>query len=128
MNKLNLLIAGFLMIVSLQGVAAEMHNHDPGGRKDMPMPTNDKVGGDRSVEASRTDAEVRKIDQEQGKITLKHGEIKNLGMPGMTMVFKVKDLAMLNDVVAGDRVTFTAERINGVIVVTSLEKIAKSLK
>lgn len=125
MNKLNLLITAFLMIVSLQGFAAEMHNHDYGSMKDMPMPMNDKVGGDRSVEATKTDAEVRKVDKEQGKITLKHGDIKNLGMPGMTMVFKVKDLTMLNDVVAGDRVTFTAERINGVIVVTSLEKMAK---
>ena len=125
MNKLNLLITGLLMIISLQGVAAEMHNHDHGSMKDMSMPMNDKVGGDQSVEATKTDAEVRKVDKEQGKITLKHGDIKNLGMPGMTMVFKVKDLAMLNDVVAGDRVAFTAERINGVIVVTSLEKIAK---
>jgi Cu(I)/Ag(I) efflux system periplasmic protein CusF len=68
-----------------------------------------------------TDGEVRKVDLEARKLTLKHGEIKNLGMPGMTMVFQVKEPAMLEKVKIGDKVRFTAEKINGAITVTTLE-------
>ena len=68
-----------------------------------------------------TTGEVRKVDKEQQKITLKHGEIKNLGMPGMTMVFQVKDPAMLDKVKAGDKVVFAAEKADGAYVVTELE-------
>ena len=67
------------------------------------------------------DGEVRKVDKENQKITLKHGEIKNLEMPGMTMVFKVKDPAMLDKVKAGDKIRFTAEKASGAIVVTDIE-------
>jgi Cu(I)/Ag(I) efflux system periplasmic protein CusF len=68
-----------------------------------------------------TEGEVRKVDKEAGKITLKHGEIKNLDMPGMTMVFQVKDPAMLETVKAGDKVSFTVDRINGTFTVLSIE-------
>ena len=68
-----------------------------------------------------TDAEVRKVDAARGKITLKHGEIKNLDMPAMSMVFAVKDAAMLGRVQPGDKVRFTADRIKGVYTVTTLE-------
>ena len=68
-----------------------------------------------------TEAEVRKIDKESGKITLKHGEIKNLDMPGMTMVFQVKDPAMLGTVQAGDKVKFRAEKVGGAYVVTEMQ-------
>ena len=68
-----------------------------------------------------TDGEVRKIDKENRKITLKHGEIKNLEMPGMTMVFQVKDPAMLDMVKAGDKVMFKAEKANGALVVTEIQ-------
>jgi Uncharacterized conserved protein len=68
-----------------------------------------------------TEGEVRKVDMDTRKITLKHGEIKNLGMPGMTMVFRVKDPAMLDKVKAGDKVRFTAENMNGALTVTSIE-------
>lgn len=65
--------------------------------------------------------EVRKVDKDTKKITLKHGEIKNLGMPGMTMVFQVKDPAMLDKVQAGDKVRFKAERLGGALVITEIE-------
>ena len=68
------------------------------------------------------EAEIRKIDLDNQKITLKHGEIKNLDMPGMTMVFAVKDPAMLATVKAGDKVTFTAEKVGSTFTVMSLEK------
>ncbi|MBL8523452.1 MAG: copper-binding protein [Betaproteobacteria bacterium] len=68
-----------------------------------------------------TDAEVRKIDKDAGKITLKHGEIKNLEMPAMTMVFQVKDAALLDKVKAGDKVKFAAEKSRSGYAVTTIE-------
>ena len=70
--------------------------------------------------ADMTDGDVRKIDRENKKITLKHGEIKNLQMPGMTMVFQVKDPAMLDSVKQGDKVMFKAEKSGGALVVTEM--------
>ena len=72
--------------------------------------------------APMTEGEVRKIDKEQGKITLKHGEIKNLDMPGMTMVFRVKEAALLDQVKEGDKIKFTADKIGGQFTVTGIEK------
>lgn len=68
-----------------------------------------------------TDGEVRKIDKAAGKLTLKHGEIRNLDMPGMTMVFQVKEPALLDQVKVGDKVKFRAEKVAGVYVVTAIE-------
>lgn len=68
-----------------------------------------------------SEAEVRKIDLGAGKITLKHGEIKNLDMPPMSMVFQVKDPSLLTKVKTGDKVRFTAEKINGAYTVLTLE-------
>ena len=67
-------------------------------------------------------AEIRKIDMENKKITLKHGEIKNLDMPGMTMVFAVKDVTMLEKLAAGDKVMFTADKVGSTFTVMSIEK------
>ncbi len=67
------------------------------------------------------EAEVRKVDTAAGKISLKHGEIKNLDMPPMTMVFQVSDPALLGKVKAGDKVRFTASQINGAYTVMSIE-------
>jgi Cu/Ag efflux protein CusF len=71
------------------------------------------------------DGEVRKIDISAKKITLKHGEIKNLDMPPMTMVFQVKDPAMLDKVKVGDKVQFTVESANGAMTVLTIEPIKK---
>jgi len=68
-----------------------------------------------------SEAEVRKVDKDAGKITLKHGEIKNLDMPAMSMVFQVKDKALLDKVKAGDKVSFTADKVNGAYTVMSIE-------
>jgi Cu/Ag efflux protein CusF len=68
-----------------------------------------------------TDGEVRKVDKEQGKVTLKHGPIPNLQMPGMTMVFKVSDPKMLDAIKEGDKVKFAADKISGAITVTAIE-------
>jgi Cu(I)/Ag(I) efflux system periplasmic protein CusF len=68
-----------------------------------------------------TEGEVRKVDKGSGKITLKHAEIRNLDMPAMTMVFQVKDAALLDRVKQGDKVRFHAEKVNDVMVVTAIE-------
>ena len=68
-----------------------------------------------------TEGEIRKVDKDTKKITIKHGEIKNLDMPGMTMLFQVKDLAMLDMVKPGDKVKFRAEKAGGGIVVTEIQ-------
>ena len=68
-----------------------------------------------------TDGEIRKVDKDTKKITIKHGEIKNLDMPGMTMLFQVKDAAMLDMVKPGDKVKFRAEKAGGGIVVTEIQ-------
>ena len=70
-----------------------------------------------------SEAEVRKVDLGAGKVTLRHGEIKNLSMPPMTMVFQVKDRAFLNGLKAGDSVKFTADKIKGAYTVLSIEVV-----
>ncbi len=76
------------------------------------------------AQASMVKGEVKKVDETAKKITLKHGAIKNLGMEedSMTMVFKVKDPAMLKQVKAGDIVQFTAERGDDGIAITKIQK------
>lgn len=66
------------------------------------------------------DGEVRKVDKEQGKLTLRHGPIPNLEMGGMTMVFRVTDPKWLDGLKEGDKLSFTADRVNGVFTVTSI--------
>ena len=70
------------------------------------------------------EGEVRKVDKEAKKITLKHGPISNLGMTAMTMVFRVKEPAMLDEVKVGDKVRFRADKIEGAITVTEI-RLAK---
>ena len=66
--------------------------------------------------------EITKIDESAGKITIKHGPIKKFDMDAMTMVFKAGDPAMLKSVKAGDKVRFDADKVNGQITVTKVEK------
>lgn len=73
-------------------------------------------------QAAMVEGEVKKVDAEQGKVTLKHGPLDNLGMPAMTMVFKVADSGMLSNVKSGDMVKFQADKIDGAFTVTKLEK------
>jgi Cu(I)/Ag(I) efflux system periplasmic protein CusF len=73
--------------------------------------------------AQMADGQVTKIDVSAGKITLKHGPLKKLDMDEpMTMVFRVQDPAMLKQVKVGDKVKFEADRVNGQITVTKIEK------
>ena len=75
------------------------------------------------AQAATTEGEVRKVDTAQRKITLKHGEIRNLDMPPMSMVFSVRDPALLAKVKAGDKVRFAADKIDGTYTVTAIEPV-----
>jgi Cu/Ag efflux protein CusF len=71
--------------------------------------------------AALSDGEVRKVDKDAKKITIRHGPLANLDMPPMTMVFQVKDPAMLEQVKAGDKIKFQAEKVGGAFTVTRIE-------
>lgn len=75
-----------------------------------------KVG----VLGEMVDGEIKKVDKEAGKITIRHGELKALKMPAMTMAFRTKDPAMLDQVKVGDKVKFMAEKVNGALTVVHL--------
>jgi Cu/Ag efflux protein CusF len=69
------------------------------------------------------EAEIRRVDAAAGKLSLKHGEIKNLDMPPMTMVFQLQDKALLGNLKAGDRVRFTADKVNGSYTVVNIQPL-----
>ncbi len=76
-----------------------------------------------AVAAETISGEVKKIDESAGKITLKHGPAKSLGMDeGMTMVYRVSDPTMLKQVKVGDKVKFEAEDSSTGLTVTKLQK------
>ena len=79
------------------------------------------VAAAQAGNASLADGEVRKVDKEANKITIRHGEIRSLDMPPMTMVFQVRDPAILDKVKAGDKVKFQAEKLGGAFTVTKIE-------
>jgi Cu(I)/Ag(I) efflux system periplasmic protein CusF len=70
-----------------------------------------------------TDGEVRKVDKDSGKLTIRHGAIINLDMPAMTMVFRVSDPAFLDKVRTGDKIRFVAEKEGGAFLVTRIEAV-----
>jgi len=104
-------IAAIILFVSfpLAALAVEAH-HEPAAKSN-------------ATGAPLAEGEVRKVDKDAKKITIKHGPIQNLDMPAMTMVFQVKDPAMLDQVKAGDKIRFRAEDINGALTVTGLESV-----
>lgn len=77
------------------------------------------------VTPSLTMGEIRRIDPVQKKVTLRHGQIVNLDMPPMTMVFQVADEELLRGRQLGDKVRFTAEQIAGALVVTRIEEASE---
>ena len=72
-------------------------------------------------EAQMADGLVKKVDKAAGKITLSHGPLANLGMPAMTMAFRVKDAAWLDRLKEGDKIRFMADKVNGVITIVQIE-------
>jgi Cu(I)/Ag(I) efflux system protein CusF len=86
------------------------------------MPAHDHAAH-MAANSELVPAEVRALDLKAGKITLKHGDLKNLGMPGMTMVFAIqKGLALPKDLKVGDKVRVRAEEPAGVLTLTTIER------
>lgn len=77
----------------------------------------------QTVLAGVANGEVRKVDPATGRVTLKHGPIEALGMPGMTMVFRVRDPGWLARLRVGDRIRFVAQRVDGALTLTSYERV-----
>lgn len=77
------------------------------------------------AQSNEASGEVLKIDKAQGKVTLRHGPIKNLDMDQMTMVFRVKEPQMFDAIAVGDKVKFEADRVNGQITVTKIRNEKK---
>lgn len=73
-------------------------------------------------QADLSEGEITRLDPQALKVTLRHGELKNLNMPPMTMIFRVKDAALLAQLKTGDKVRFRAEQIKGAYYATHIEK------
>ncbi len=83
-------------------------------------------GGDQMTQSPAADAQmidglVKKVDKSAGKVTLSHGPLPNLGMPAMTMVFRVKDAVWLDQMKVGDKIRFMADKVNGAFTVVHFE-------
>ena len=87
----------------------------------MAQTTTDQSKPGMTATPGLTDGEIRKIDKENGKITIKHGEIKHMDMPPMSMVFNVKDKAMLDKVQVGQKIQFIVIQDAGKMVVTDIQ-------
>jgi Cu/Ag efflux protein CusF len=114
----------FKLILILTGLITASVSSFAASHAGAPMTKDDtKKTVPVAASADMADGEVRKVDKDNKKITLKHGAIKNLDMPGMTMVFGIKDAAMLDNLKAGDKVKFKAEQAGSVIVVTDIQPV-----
>ena len=124
--KNQLILSAVLLSLSSVGVQAS------GDKAALKAPVADTAkpavapaaaAGDKAAlpKVPMTEGEIKKVDKEGGKVTIKHGEIKNLDMPSMTMVFRVKDAAMLEQIKVGDKINFSADKINGNFTVTKME-------
>lgn len=76
-----------------------------------------------SAEARMVEGLVKKVDKSAGKATIAHGPLPNLGMPAMTMVFRVKDPAWLDQMQAGEKIRFVADKVNGAFTVVQFEAV-----
>ena len=120
MKNLNSLISISALVLAVSPVFAASHAGAPLAKEDAKKEMPAAASADMS---NMADGEVRKVDKETKKITLKHGVIKSLDMPGMTMVFGVKDAAMLDGLKAGDKIKFKAEQVGSAITVTEIQPV-----
>lgn len=103
-------------LVAANAFAASDHDHGAHRHGEPPA-----ASATTAVAAELAHGEIRKVDQDGGKLTIQHGPLRSLDMPGMTMVFGVKDPALLARVQVGQKVRFAAEKIEGRLVVTRIE-------
>ena len=137
MKTLHITLTALLLGTALTAIAPtaladghHTHSHaSTGGMADtmsMPAQAPSTAAPTTSATSPMADmytlGEIRKVDSAQGKLTIKHGDIKNLGMPGMTMIFKVQSPQMLDGLKVGDAVQFVVERQNGALLITELKK------
>lgn len=114
-SKINFVLAAAFFFTSGTGLVLAAN--------DMPASsTGKKVGAPAPASTQLTAGEVRKVDIEQGKLTIKHEALPNLDMPGMTMVFKVLDENLLKEVTQGDEIMFRAEKLDVGFTVVELEQ------
>ena len=109
---------GLALVISAAAMSpawAASHQAGHAAHAEHGKPTAQAATGDM------TDGEVRKVDKEGGRLTLKHADIKSLDMPAMTMVFVVKDKAMLDKLKAGDKIKFKAVNEGGKYTVTEMQ-------
>ena len=117
--------ATVLALLLGSGIAfAQTHDHAPGA----PAATPTAAAATAPVAPAASslpwaEAEVRRVDAAAGKISLKHGDIKNLDMPPMSMVFQLQDKTLLGNIKAGDRVRFTADKVNGSYTVLEIQPV-----
>jgi Cu(I)/Ag(I) efflux system protein CusF len=110
-RKNAVLAAGLLALVSAgSALAAGAQEQQMGTAATAPAANQALVAG-----------EVRKVDQEQGKVTIRHEAISNLDMPAMTMVFRAEKPELLKELKAGDKIRFHAESTGGTLIVTRIE-------
>lgn len=102
------------LALAAANASAQMQMHDHAQHNAAPAAAQDDAN-------ALADGEVKKVDKDTGKLTVQHGPLTNLGMPGMTMAFKVQEPAMLDQVKAGDKIRLRVERVNGTYTVTKLE-------
>ena len=107
-----------LVVVGSLAAPAAATTHDTNRPRSVPLQI--------AAADAMAEGEVRKVDPAAKKITIKHGELRHLDMPAMTMVFQVKDPAMLKQVKAGDKVRFRAEKISGAFTVVELEGVQEA--
>jgi Cu/Ag efflux protein CusF len=118
----HLLLAGAIgSVASFAGLAyaqaASGHDHHGAA------PAVKAVKVAQVVQGEMSEGEVRKVDKENRKITLKHGPLKNLDMPPMTMVFQAADASLLDKVKVGDKVRFVATNPGGKLTVTQIQPV-----
>jgi Cu/Ag efflux protein CusF len=109
----------FLLSIGLAlSVGANAQNPPAGRGNPKPAPTTPTAG----IDTEMSEGVVRKVDRDARKLTMRHGPIKNLDMPEMSMVFRVADPGMLEGLKPDTKVRFRAERIDGQITLTHIEQ------
>lgn len=111
--KKRIILAGALAVAALPPLALPQSDHAA------------RHGAGAQVaqsSAALAEGEIRRVDKAAKKLTIKHGPIASIDMPAMTMVFQVRDPALLDQVKAGDKVKFQAEKDGGQYVVTKIQK------
>ncbi len=108
--------SGSVLVVALLAALPAAADHHGGSHEHR------ATSGTQDAASEFVNAEVRKIDKDNGKLSLKHEALRKFDMAAMTMAFRVADPAMLDGLAVGDKVRFVPDKVNGQFVVTKIEK------